>query len=474
MEFKSITQLKSLLDKNKISVKEIAETYIKKINEKKDLNIFIYFNEDKIYDRVKEINNLSKDKILKGIPIAVKDLFCTKNMPTTAASKILENFNPTYESFVTKKLIDQGSIFVGKTNLDEFAMGSATNTSYFGNTINPLSKNNNPLAPGGSSGGSAAAVAADLCLGATGTDTGGSIRQPASFCGVVGVKPTYGLCSRWGIAAFASSLDQAGVFSKNVTDSSILLEEIAGYDDRDSTSSNVKIPNFSKNLNPILDGKVIGIPKEYTVDGISDEINEVWEEAIKSLEKKGAKIKHISLPHTKYALPTYYIIAPAEASSNLARYDGVKYGFRADGAKNLDDMYELTRSEGFGKEVKRRILIGTYVLSAGYYDAYYLKAQKVRKLIANDFVKVFSDCDLILTPTAPSAAFPLNEKQDDPIKMYLNDVFTVPASLAGIPGISIPYGNDKKGLPLGIQLLSKHYNEQEIFNAAFALEKDYE
>ncbi|MBI66059.1 MAG: Asp-tRNA(Asn)/Glu-tRNA(Gln) amidotransferase GatCAB subunit A [Candidatus Marinimicrobia bacterium] len=474
MEFKSISELKSLLDENKISVKEIAETYIKKINEKKDLNIFIYFNEDKIYDQVKEINDLSNDKILKGIPIAIKDLFCTKNMPTTAASKILENFKPTYESFVTQKLIDKGSIFVGKTNLDEFAMGSATNTSYFGNTINPLSKKNNPLAPGGSSGGSAAAVAAGLCLGATGTDTGGSIRQPASFCGVVGIKPTYGLCSRWGIAAFASSLDQAGVFSKNVTDASILLEEIAGYDDRDSTSSNVKIPNYSKNLNPSLEGKVVGIPKEYTVEGISDEINEVWEEAIKSLEKKGAKIKNISLPHTKYALPTYYIIAPAEASSNLSRYDGVKYGFRADNAKNLDDMYELTRSEGFGKEVKRRILIGTYVLSAGYYDAYYLKAQKVRKLIANDFVDVFSDCDLILTPTAPSSAFPLNEKQDDPIKMYLNDVFTVPASLAGIPGISIPYGNDKQGLPLGIQLLSKHFNEQEIFNAAFALEKDYD
>ena len=474
MSFKSISQLKSLLDENKISIKEIAETYIKRINEKKELNIFIYFNEDKIHDQVKVIEKLPNNKTLKGIPIAVKDLFCTKNMPTTAASKILNNFEPTYESFVTQKLVDQGSIFVGKTNLDEFAMGSATNTSYFGNTINPLSKNDNPLAPGGSSGGSAAAVAADLCLGATGTDTGGSIRQPASFCGVVGIKPTYGLCSRWGIAAFASSLDQAGVFSKNVTDASILLEEIAGHDQRDSTSSNVKIPRFSKNLNPSLENKVVGIPKEYTVDGISDEINEVWEEAIKSLEKKGAKIKHISLPHTKYALPTYYIIDPAEASSNLARYDGVKYGFRATDSKSLDDMYELTRSEGFGKEVKRRILIGTYVLSAGYYDAYYLKAQKVRKLIANDFVEVFSDCDLILTPTAPSAAFLLNEKQDDPIKMYLNDVFTVPASLAGIPGISIPYGKDKQGLPLGIQLLSTHYNEQEIFNAAFALEKDYE
>ena len=474
MEFQSISQLKLLLDDNKISVKEIAQTYIKKIKEKKDLNIFIYFNEDKIYDQVKLIEKISNDNSLKGIPIAVKDLFCTKNMPTTAGSKILENFNPTYESFVTQKLINQGSMFVGKTNLDEFAMGSATNTSYFGDTINPLSNEGSPLAPGGSSGGSAAAVAADLCLGATGTDTGGSIRQPASFCGVVGIKPTYGMCSRWGIAAFASSLDQAGIFSKNVTDASILLKEMAGHDLRDSTSYNVKIPNFSENLNIDLKGKKIGIPKEYTIDGISDEINEVWEQAIISLEKKGAIIQHISLPHTKYALPTYYIIAPAEASSNLARYDGVKYGHRAENAKSLDDMYELTRSEGFGKEVKRRILIGTYVLSAGYYDAYYLKAQKVRKLIADDFVKAFKECDLILTPTAPSAAFPLNEKQDDPIKMYLNDVFTVPASLAGIPGISIPYGKDKNGLPLGIQLLSKHFNEQEIFNAAFALEKDYE
>ena len=474
MEFQSISQLKLLLDDNKISVKEIAQTYIKKIKEKKDLNIFIYFNEDKIYDQVKLIEKISNDNPLKGIPSAVKDLFCTKNMPTTAGSKILENFNPTYESFVTQKLINQGSMFVGKTNLDEFAMGSATNTSYFGDTINPLSNEGSPLAPGGSSGGSAAAVAADLCLGATGTDTGGSIRQPASFCGVVGIKPTYGMCSRWGIAAFASSLDQAGIFSKNVTDASILLKEMAGHDLRDSTSSNVKIPNFSENLNIDLKGKKIGIPKEYTIDGISDEINEVWEQAIKSLEQKGAIIEHISLPHTKYALPTYYIIAPAEASSNLARYDGVKYGHRAENAKSLDDMYELTRSEGFGKEVKRRILIGTYVLSAGYYDAYYLKAQKVRKLIADDFVKAFKECDLILTPTAPSAAFPLNEKQDDPIKMYLNDVFTVPASLAGIPGISIPYGKDKNGLPLGIQLLSKHFNEQEIFNAAFALEKDYE
>ncbi|SUZ98762.1 uncharacterized protein METZ01_LOCUS51616 [marine metagenome] len=395
-------------------------------------------------------------------------------MPTTAGSKILENFNPTYESFVTQKLLDNGSIFIGKTNLDEFAMGSATNTSFFGNTINPLSTPNKPLVPGGSSGGSAAAVAAKLCLGATGTDTGGSIRQPASFCGVVGVKPTYGLCSRWGIVAFASSLDQAGVFANNVKDSAILLREIAGYDDRDSTSANVKIPDYFNNLSDDLSGKTVGIPKEYSIEGISDEINLVWEKATKILEKKGVKVKKISLPHTKYALPTYYIIAPAEASSNLARYDGVKYGYRASDVNNLDHMYELTRSEGFGTEVKRRILIGTYVLSAGYYDAYYLKAQKVRKLIANDFAEAFKECDFILTPTTPSAAFPLGEKEDDPIKMYLNDIFTVPASLAGLPGISIPFGTNKDNLPLGVQLLSKHFNEQEIFNASYALEKNYE
>ena len=471
MDFKSISQLKSLLNENKISVKEIAETYIKRIKEKKELNIFIYFNEDKIHEQVKEIEKLPNDQALKGIPIAVKDLFCTKNMPTTAGSKILNNFEPTYESFVTQKLVDQGSMFVGKTNLDEFAMGSATNTSYFGNTINPLSKNDNPLAPGGSSGGSAAAVAADLCLGATGTDTGGSIRQPASFCGVVGIKPTYGLCSRWGIAAFASSLDQAGVFSKNVTDASILLEEIAGHDQRDSTSSNVQIPSYSKNLNPSLEGKVVGIPKEYTVDGTSDEINGVWEEAIKSLEKKGAKIKHISLPHTKYALPTYYIIAPAEASSNLARYDGVKYGFRSKG-ENLIDMYEKTRSEGFGDEVKRRIMIGTYVLSSGYYDAYYLKAQKVRRLIKNDFDQAYKKVDAILTPSTPSSAFKIGEKTNDPVSMYLNDIFTVPINLAGLPAISIPAGHDKSGYPLGLQVIGKAFDEQNILNIAYSIEKN--
>ena len=471
---KSLKKTIENLQNNKISIRELNQEYINKIKTKSELNIFIHFDEQKILDQVSELENDNSNKKLKGIPLAIKDLFCTKKMPTTAASKILENFNPTYESFVTQKLLDDGAIFVGKTNLDEFAMGSATDTSYFGNTINPLSKESEPLAPGGSSGGSAAAVAADLCLGATGTDTGGSIRQPASFCGVVGIKPTYGLCSRWGIAAFASSLDQAGVFTHNVEDAAILLESTAGYDKRDSTSANIKIPNYYDNLTDNLSGKTIGIPKEYSIDGTPEEVSKIWEDAIKVLEKKGIKIKNISLPHTKYALPTYYIIAPAEASSNLARYDGVKYGYRSDEISSLDEMYENTRGQGFGKEVKRRILIGTYVLSAGYYDAYYLKAQRVRKLIANDFNEAFKECDLIVTPTAPSAAFPLNQEQDDPIKMYLNDVFTVPASLAGLPGISIPFGKDKNDLPLGIQILGKHFDEQQVLNGALLLERSYE
>jgi len=470
---KSIKKTLQRLEKKDISIRELTQEYIKKIKEKSNLNIFIHFEEQKILDQVTELEKDNLNKKLKGIPLAIKDLFCTKNMPTTAASKILENFNPTYESFVTQKLLDDGAIFVGKTNLDEFAMGSATDTSYFGKTINPLSTDDTPLAPGGSSGGSAAAVAADLCLGATGTDTGGSIRQPASFCGVVGIKPTYGLCSRWGIAAFASSLDQAGVFTHNVEDASILLQSSAGFDKRDSTSADVKIPNYFENLNDDLSGKTIGIPKEYSIDGTPEEVSQIWEDAIKILEKKGVKIKNISLPHTKYALPTYYIIAPAEASSNLARYDGVKYGYRSEEINSLDEMYENTRGQGFGKEVKRRILIGTYVLSAGYYDAYYLKAQKVRKLIANDFNEAFKECDLIVTPTAPSAAFPLDQEQDDPIKMYLNDVFTVPASLAGLPGISIPFGKDKNNLPLGIQILGKHFNEQQVLNGALSLERSY-
>ena len=472
MEFNTITESLEKINSNKISIVELNDIFINRIKKNKNLNAFIYFDEENISQQIKNIQSSKNNFKLKGIPLAIKDLFCTKNMPTTAGSKILQNFQPSYESHVSQKLLDQGSIFLGKANCDEFAMGSATNTSYYGNTINPISPRGSQLVPGGSSGGSAAAVAANLCLGATGTDTGGSIRQPASFCGVVGIKPTYGLCSRWGIIAFASSLDQAGVFANNIADTAILLREIAGYDIKDSTSANREIPNYFENLNQDMSGKVVGVPKEYILPDIPEDISKIWEQAIKSLERGGIKVKNISLPHTKYALPAYYIIAPAEASSNLARYDGVRYGFRSEEGTSLDEMYELTRSEGFGKEVKRRVLIGTYVLSAGYYEAYYIKAQKVRKLISNDFNEAFKECDFILTPTTPSPAFPIGDKEDDPIKMYLNDIFTVPASLAGIPGISIPFGKSQNGLPLGIQLLSKHFDEQLIFNAGLYLEKN--
>jgi len=472
MEFNTITESLEKINSNKISIVELNDIFINRVKKNKDLNAFIYFDEENISQQIKNIQISKKKFKLKGIPLAIKDLFCTKNMPTTAGSKILQNFQPSYESHVSQKLLDQGSIFLGKANCDEFAMGSATNTSYYGNTINPISPRGSQLVPGGSSGGSAAAVAANLCLGATGTDTGGSIRQPASFCGVVGIKPTYGLCSRWGIIAFASSLDQAGVFANNIADTAILLREIAGHDNKDSTSANREIPNYFENLNQDMSGKVVGVPKEYILPDIPEDISKIWEQAIKSLERGGVKVKNISLPHTKYALPAYYIIAPAEASSNLARYDGVRYGFRSEEGTSLDEMYELTRSEGFGKEVKRRVLIGTYVLSAGYYEAYYMKAQKVRRLISNDFNEAFNECDFILTPTAPSPAFPIGEKEDDPIKMYLNDIFTVPASLAGIPGISIPFGKSQNGLPLGIQLLSKHFDEQLVLNAGLYLEKN--
>ena len=472
MEFNTITESLEKINSNKISIVELNDIFINRIKKNKNLNAFIYFDEENISQQIKNIQSSKNNFKLKGIPLAIKDLFCTKNMPTTAGSKILQNFQPSYESHVSQKLLDQGSIFLGKANCDEFAMGSATNTSYYGNTINPISPRGSQLVPGGSSGGSAAAVAANLCLGATGTDTGGSIRQPASFCGVVGIKPTYGLCSRWGIISFASSLDQAGVFANNIADTAILLREIAGYDIKDSTSANREIPNYFENLNQDMSGKVVGVPKEYILPDIPEDISKIWEQAIKSLERGGIKVKNISLPHTKYALPAYYIIAPAEASSNLARYDGVRYGFRSEEGTSLDEMYELTRSEGFGKEVKRRVLIGTYVLSAGYYEDYYMKAQKVRRLISNDFNEAFKECDFILTPTAPSPAFPIGEKEDDPIKMYLNDIFTVPASLAGIPGISIPFGKSQNGLPLGIQLLSKHFDEQLIFNAGLYLEKN--
>ena len=400
----------------------------------------------------------------------MKDLFCTNGVRTTAGSKILENFIPFYESTVSQNLWDNGAIMLGKTNMDEFAMGSANTTSYFGNVINPVGKNKNEdLVPGGSSGGSAAAVASNQCFAATGSDTGGSIRQPASFCGLVGLKPTYGRCSRFGMVAFASSLDQAGPITKTVSDAALMLQAMSSYDKRDSTSSKKNIPDFTSYKNFDLKGKKIGLPREYLLEGLNQEIKDKSDECIKIFKDSGLEMVDISLPHTKYALPTYYIIAPAEASANLARYDGVRYGLR-EKSENLDDLYQVTRASGFGDEVKRRLIIGTYVLSAGYYDAYYLKALKVRQLIADDFKKAFEKCDLIFTPTTPNVAFPIGEKQSDPLEMYLNDVLTVPASLAGLPAISVPAGKNKNELPIGMQIIGKPFEEVSILSAANAIE----
>ncbi len=410
---------------------------------------------------------------LLGIPIGMKDLFCTKGARTTAGSKMLERFVPQYESTVSGKLWNAGAICLGKTNLDEFAMGSGNLTSAYGPAINPYSGSDGAeLVPGGSSGGSSAAVAAHLCLAATGTDTGGSIRQPAAFTGTVGIKPTYGRCSRWGIIAFASSLDQAGTFARNVNDAAIMLQSMVGHDPLDSTSALQAVPDFEKAAARGVKGLRIGIPKEYRADGMDPAIERLWDQGAQWLREQGAEIVEISLPHTHTALPTYYIIAPAECSSNLARYDGVRYGLRVDSPSgSLDEMYELTRAAGFGNEVKRRILIGTYVLSAGYFDAYYKKAQRVRALIARDFDQAFEKVDAILTPTAPSAAFGVHEKVKDPVTMYLNDVFTVPASLAGLPGMSVPAGLSKEGLPLGLQILGKAFDEETVFAVGGALEQ---
>tara|TARA_B100000700_G_scaffold270573_1_gene312807 strand:- start:813 stop:2270 length:1458 start_codon:yes stop_codon:yes gene_type:complete len=465
----SLLEIVNLIKSKKISSLEATNHFIKNIEKSKNLNCFITTCFEKSVKYAKDFDSKKNfDGLLSGVPLAVKDLFCTKNVKTTAGSKILENFIPTYESTVTNNLWSEGAILLGKLNCDEFAMGSSNETSFFGNTINPVGKN---LVPGGSSGGSASALAANLTPATIGTDTGGSIRQPASFTGTVGLKPTYGLCSRWGIVAFASSLDQAGPMTKNVEDSALLLEAMSGHDQKDSTSINKKKENYSKNLNQKIKGLKVGIPKEYRVENMPKEIEELWKKGIDILKNSGAKIVDISLPHTKYALPTYYIVAPAEASSNLARYDGVKFGYRSNKGKNLIEMYENTRGEGFGDEVKRRVLIGTYVLSSGYYDAYYLKAQKVRRLIKNDFDACFQSVDAILTPSTPSSAFKIGEKTNDPISMYLNDIFTVPVNLAGIPAISIPAGLDNKGHPLGLQLISKALDEQKILNIAFAMEK---
>ena len=464
---KTLSELVKNIKEKKLSSEEVTNSYIDRSKKSKDLNAYITENFSQAIDEAKKFDRKPNfDLKLPGIPIAVKDLFCTKNVRTTAGSKILNNFIPTYESTVTQNIWNEGAILLGKLNCDEFAMGSSNETSFFGNVQSPIDKN---LVPGGSSGGSASAVAGQLTPITIGTDTGGSIRQPASFTGTVGLKPTYGSCSRYGIVAFASSLDQAGPMSQNVSDCALLLEVMSSYDSKDSTSIDFKRNHYSKELTKNIKGKKIGIPKEYRVDGMPKEIEELWKKGIEYAKDCGAEIIDTSLPHTSYALPTYYIVAPAEASSNLARYDGVKYGFRAKG-ENLIDMYEKTRSEGFGTEVQRRIMIGTYVLSSGYYDAYYLKAQKVRKLIKNDFDEAFKKVDAILTPSTPSSAFKIGEKKDDPVSMYLNDIFTVPVNLAGLPGISIPAGHDIKGYPLGLQIIGKAFDEQNILNIAYAME----
>ena len=411
------------------------------------------------------------DGALLGLPLAIKDLFCTAGVRTTAGSKILEPFVPPYESTVTANLRRDGAVFVGKTNLDEFAMGSSNMTSAFGPVTSPwTTSDNRRLVPGGSSGGSAAAVSARLCLGATGTDTGGSIRQPASFTGIVGAKPTYGRCSRWGVVAFASSLDHPGPFARTVEDAAILLGSMAGFDPKDSTSADMAVPDFAAACRQGVRGLKIGVPREYRSDDMPPEIDALWQQGLAWLRAAGAETVDVSLPHTKYGLAAYYIVAPAEASSNLARYDGIRFGQRQDGV-DLDDLYERTRAEGFGPEVRRRIMIGTYVLSAGYYDAYYLRAQKLRALILKDFTDAFRTVDALLTPTAPSAAFAQGENMDDPIKMYLNDVFTVPANMAGVPGISVPAGLSAEGLPLGLQVLSRPFDEATGFAVAAAIER---
>jgi aspartyl-tRNA(Asn)/glutamyl-tRNA(Gln) amidotransferase subunit A len=412
-------------------------------------------------------------RALEGIPMAIKDMFCTKGIRTTACSNILAEFVPPYESTVTQKLLDAGAVFLGKTNQDEFAMGSSTTSGMFGPTVSPWRKatdSHTKLVAGGSSGGSAVAVSAHMAMGATGTDTGGSIRQPASYCGITGIKPTYGRCSRWGIIAFASSLDQAGVFGRTVDDCARQLQVIAGHDPRDSTSADMPVPDFAAALTGDIKGLRVGIPREYRVDNMPKDIDAMWQQGIAWMKDAGATIVDVSLPHTKYALPTYYIIAPAETSSNMARYDGVRYGLRVEG-KDLNETYELSRGAGFHAEVKRRIIIGTYVLSAGFYDAYYTQAQKVRRKIYDDFMNAYQQCDVLLAPTTPSGAFPIGENEDDPVKMYLNDVFTVPASLAGLPDMSVPAGLDKDGLPLGLQIIGRPWDEATVMRAAGVLER---
>ena len=475
----TIAEARDRLRAGEVTSVELTESCLAAADAAKVLNAVVHPTPDVALKQAAAADARLKDDDapdLCGIPLGIKDLFCTKGVPSQAASGILEGFKPEYESTVTSQLFNAGAVMTGKLNMDEFAMGSSNETSTYGPVTNPWRKGNDdtPLTPGGSSGGSAAAVAADLCLGATGTDTGGSIRQPAAFAGITGIKPTYGRVSRWGIIAFASSLDQAGPMTKTVRDAAIMLEAMCGHDPKDSTSADLAVPNFEAMLTGDIKGKTIGIPKEYRMEGMPDDIEALWTQGRAMMEDAGAKIVDISLPHTKYALPAYYVVAPAEASSNLARYDGVRYGHRAKLAQGdgITEMYEKTRAEGFGDEVKRRVMIGTYVLSAGFYDAYYNRARRVRALIKKDFEDVFATgVDAILTPATPSAAFPLNTEFDDPVQMYLNDIFTVTVNLAGLPGVAVPTGLDRDGLPLGLQLIGKPWEEGELLNFAHVLEE---
>ncbi|MES2713154.1 MAG: Asp-tRNA(Asn)/Glu-tRNA(Gln) amidotransferase subunit GatA [Pseudomonadota bacterium] len=471
-----IAEARDALAKGAVSAEELARAHLAAIEALNPrLNAFITVTGEQAIAaaRASDARRAKGEAgALEGIPLGVKDLFCTAGVRTTAGSRILGDFIPPYESTVTSQLLRDGAVFMGKANLDEFAMGSSNLTSAFGGVENPWKRHgqNTKLVPGGSSGGSAAAVAARLVMGATGTDTGGSIRQPAALCGITGIKPSYGRCSRFGVVAFASSLDQAGAFARSVQDCAILLGCMSGFDPRDSTSADVAVPDFAAAVERGVKGLRIGVPREYRLDGLSAEIAALWEQGLAWLREAGAEIVEISLPHTRYALPTYYIVAPAEASSNLARYDGVRFGLREKG-EDLRDLYERTRAAGFGDEVKRRIMIGTYVLSAGYYDAYYLRAQKIRALITRDFTDAFQQVDAIVTPTTPSAAFAEGENTDDPVTMYLNDVFTVTANLAGLPGISVPAGLDGQGLPLGLQVIGRNFDEETVFAVGRAIER---
>ncbi len=475
-----LAQARDALRSGAVTSKALTEACLNAIDGAGALNAFVHHTPEialKQADAADVRIKAGDAPAMCGLPIGIKDLFCTKGVPSQAGSRILQDFLPEYESTVSQNLFDAGAVMLGKLNMDEFAMGSSNETSVYGNAVSPWRRGNDAaeLTPGGSSGGSAAAVAADLCLAATGTDTGGSIRQPAAFTGITGIKPTYGRCSRWGVVAFASSLDQAGPMTKSVRDAAIMLEAMCGYDAKDSTSADLAVPNFEAALTGDIRGKKIGIPREYRMDGMPQEIETLWADGIAMMKDAGAEIVDISLPHTKYALPAYYVIAPAEASSNLARYDGVRYGHRAtlDQGDGITEMYEKTRAEGFGPEVQRRVMIGTYVLSAGFYDAYYNRARRVRTLIKKDFEDVFAQgIDCILTPTTPSAAFGLGEMIDaDPVAMYLNDVFTVTVNLAGLPGIAVPTGQNSAGLPLGLQLIGRPWEEADLLASAYALER---